>query len=150
MSTSPHAATERLILALGYGGLLPFAGLALLMWLVDAELVPFVALALQGYGAAIVSFLGGIHWGVGLRYAATHIEGHRFHLVWGVVPALLAWVALLMPAYAGLPALAGVLALCYLVDRRTWADAGLAHWLPLRFRLTVVAALSCLLGAAAT
>ena len=145
-----HAATERLILALGYGGLLPFAGLALLMWLVDSDLVPFVALALQGYGAAIVSFLGGIHWGVGLRYAATHTEGHRFHLVWGVAPALLAWVALLMPAYAGLPALAAVLALCYLVDRRTWAGAGLAQWLPLRFRLTLVAGLSCLLGAAAT
>ena len=39
---------------------------------------------------------------------------------------------------------------CYAVDRKTWADAGLAHWLPLRWRLTVVATLSCVFGAAGT
>jgi hypothetical protein len=69
----------------------------------------------------------------------------RFHLVWGIIPSLVAWIALLMPAYAGLPLLALLLLVCYVVDRRTWAD-----WLPLRARLTAVAVLSCLLGAAAT
>ena len=143
-------ATRDLIDWLGYAGLLPFAGLAMLLWLVSADLHPFVALSLAAYGAVIVSFLGGILWGIGLRYAATETPGHAFHLVWGVVPSLLAWVAMLMPAFAGLPLLGLVMVGCYAVDRKTWADAGLSHWLPLRLRLTVVATLSCLLGAAGT
>ena len=101
-------------------------------------------------GAAVVSFLGGIHWGIGLRYAATETPGHAFHLVWGTVPPLLAWVAIMMPAFAGLPLLGLVLVACYAVDRKTWADAGLSHWLPLRWRLTVVATLACVFGAGGT
>jgi hypothetical protein len=146
----PHNATRQLIDWLGYAGLVPFAVLTLLLWLVSADLHPFVALSLAAYGAVIVSFLGGIHWGIGLRYAAAENPGHTFHLVWGVVPALVAWVAMLMPAFAGLPLLGLVMVGCYAVDRKTWADAGLAHWLPLRLRLTVVATLSCVLGAAGT
>lgn len=145
-----HDPTRKLIDGLGHAGLVPFVLLALLIWLVTPDLHPFVAMALAGYGATIVSFLGGIHWGIGLRYAATQQESHAFHLVWGVVPPLLAWVAVLMPAYAGLPLLGLVLVGCYAVDHKTWADAGLAHWLPLRLRLTVVATLSCVFAAAGT
>ena len=43
-----------------------------------------------------------------------------------------------------------LLVACYLVDRKTWPPAGLGEWLTLRFRLTVVATLACLLGAGAT
>ena len=145
-----HDGTRKLIDWLGYAGLIPFIGLALLLWLVSAALHPFVALALLAYGAVIVSFLGGIHWGIGLRYATTETPGHAFHLIWGVAPSLMAWVALMMPAYAGLPLLGLVMVGCYLVDRSTWPEAGLSHWLPLRRRLTIVATLSCVLGAAGT
>jgi hypothetical protein len=146
----PQHTSRRLIDWLGYAGLIPFVGLALLLWLVSADLHPFVALSLAAYGAVIVSFLGGIHWGIGLRYAATEDPGHSFHLIWGVAPPLMAWIALLMPAYAGLPLLGLVMVACYAVDRKTWANAGLAHWLPLRLRLTIVATLSCVFGAAGT
>ncbi len=37
---------------------------------------------------------------------------------------------------------------CYVVDRRVYREEGAAAWLTLRFRLTVVGALSCFLGAA--
>jgi Protein of unknown function (DUF3429) len=142
--------TWKLIHRLGYAGLAPFIGLALLLWLVDASLHPFVALALAGWGAVVVSFLGGIHWGIGLRDAANLLDGPRLPLLWGMVPALLAWLAIVMPAYAGLPLLGLILVGCYLVDRKTWPGAGLAPWLPLRLQLTVVATLSCLFGAAGT
>ena len=49
--------TEQTINRLGYAGLIPFVLLAALLWLVDAALIPFVAIALGGYAAAIVSFL---------------------------------------------------------------------------------------------
>jgi hypothetical protein len=67
---------------------------------------------------------------------------------WGVVPALLAWVGVVMPAYAGLVVLGVALIACYLVDRRVYPRHGAGDWLVLRFRLTAVASLCCFLGAA--
>mgnify|MGYP003338656104 CR=1 FL=1 len=46
--------------------------------------------------------------------------------------------------------LALLLVACYLVDRKTWPEAGLRDWMTMRFRLTVVATVSCLLAAGAT
>jgi Protein of unknown function (DUF3429) len=134
------------VLRLGYAGLIPFVVNALLLFLVHDDVLPLVAIALTSYAGVIASFLGGIHWGLALRENTEH---RTFHLIWGVIPSLLAWVAVIMPAYAGLPFLALVLVLCYLVDRKVWPQAGLRQWLTLRFRLTVVSVLSCLLGAAA-
>jgi ABC-type amino acid transport system permease subunit len=142
--------TRKQVKLLAYAGLLPFIGLSVLLWLVDPDLHPFVALALAGYGASIVSFLGGIHWGIGFRNASRMHNAPLFNFGWGVVPSLLAWIAITMPAFAGLPLLALILGLCYAVDRKTYPEAGLEEWLPMRLHLTVVAAISCLMGAAAT
>lgn len=139
---SAHQTVTRL----GYAGLSPFVLLTALLWLVDKELLPFVSLALAGYAAAIVSFLGGVHWGIGFM---TGPDAPRYHFIWGVIPSLVAWLALLMPAYAALPLLGVMLLACYAFDSKTYPAAGLANWLPMRLRLTVVATLSCLLGAAA-
>ena len=136
----------RWVLRLGYAGLIPFVGSALLLFLVHDDVLALVAIALTSYAAVIASFLGGIHWGLALR---ENTPLRTFHLIWGVTPSLLAWVGVVMPAYAGLPLLALVLVVCYLVDRKTWPQAGLRQWMTLRFRLTTVSVLSCLLGAAA-
>jgi Protein of unknown function (DUF3429) len=134
---------DKTILWLGYGGLLPFVGLALLMWAVPARLQPMMALALVAYGAVIASFLGGVHWGTGFLMGEA---APRLQFVWGVVPSLVGWLALLLPARAGLPVLALLLAGCYAVDRMTYPAVGLGRWLPMRLQLTVVAALSCSLA----
>lgn len=134
-----------LALRLGYAGLLPFVAGALLVWLVRPDAHPYVVDALAKYAALIVSFLGGIHWGLGMRGAEADSAG-RF--AWGVVPSLLAWVAAVMPAYAGLAVLGVLLIVCYLVDRQAWPKLGLRHWMTLRFRLTLVASLSCFIAAA--
>ena len=131
---------------LGYAGLIPFVLLAALLWLVDAELLPFVAIALGGYAAAIASFVGGVHWGIGFMQGN---QAARFHFLWGVVPSLLAWLALMMPPYAALPLLGLTLVVCYAVDVKTYPPAGLSQWLPMRLRLTIVATISCIAGAAA-
>ena len=142
---TPDSDIGVLIQRLGYGGLIPFVVLALLI--VTPEAHPYVALALSGYAATITSFLGGIHWGIGLRHNAPQ---RTFHMVWGVVPSLVSWVAVIMPAYAGLPVFGLILIACYLVDRKTWPEAGLREWMTMRFRLTLVSTLACLLGAGAT
>ena len=141
-----------LILTLGHGGLVPFVLLAALLWLVEPDLRGFVAIALASYAALIAAFLGGVHWGIGwlagLR-RATSPHAQRRHFLWGVVPSLLAWPGLVMPAYAGLAWLGFVLIVSYLADRTLYAHAGLQRWLTLRFRLSTVAALSCFIGAGA-
>ena len=132
---------------LGAAGLLPFAAGALLVWLVrEPEAQGFVAQALSVYAALIVSFLGGIHWGLAFR----HAEPPMPLLLWGVVPSLVAWPAVLMPAWSGLVVHGVMLVACYAVDRRLYVAEGVARWLTLRFRLSAVAALCCFIGAAGT
>ncbi len=139
---SPNTIAKRL----GYAGLIPFVSLAVLLWIVQADLRPWLTIALTSYAALIASFLGGIHWGI----AATQPQPARsFHHIWGITPSLMAWLALIMPAYAGLPLIAALLIACYLVDRKSYPAAGWSAWLPMRLKLTVVAVLSCLMGAGA-
>jgi Protein of unknown function (DUF3429) len=149
---------SRLAQQLGYAGLIPFILLPALLWIVRPELQAWVALALTSYAALIASFLGGIHWGMQKvndvqpdSLASTNASSvqHRLHLVWGVTPSLVAWVALLMPSYAGLPLLAALLIACFLVDCKTYPSAGWTAWLPMRQRLTAIATLSCLVAAGA-
>ena len=129
---------------LGYAGLIPFVAGAALVWLVHPDAHPYATLALATYASVIVSFLGGIHWGVAFRQA----EPDPRLFAWGVVPSLVAWVAVVMPPEAGLVVSGAMLLVCYAVDRRIYPAHGLAHWLTLRFRLSAVAAASCFLGAA--
>jgi hypothetical protein len=140
MSSSP--ASIRTAHRLGQAGLLPFVAAAVLTWLVRPDALPHVSNALVAYAALIVSFLGGIHWGLGFR------DGGRAPFVWGVLPSLAAWPALLLPARAGLALLGLLLIACYAVDRVRYAQHGLAEWLTLRLQLTAVASLSCFVGAA--
>lgn len=129
---------------LGAAGLLPFAAGALALWFAGAAWQPTAALVLGAYAATIVSFLGGIHWGLAARRG-----GADGLLAWGVMPSLVAWCALLLPPAAGLALHAGALLLCYAVDHRVFPREGLAAWLPLRRQLTAVATLCCLAGAVA-
>jgi hypothetical protein len=131
-------------LRLGHAGLIPFVLGALLVWLVRPDVHPYVANALSAYAAIIVSFLGGIHWGLGMR----HADPAPARFGWGVAASLFAWIAVVMPAYAGLVVHGVMLVLCYLVDRRAYPAHGIGAWLTLRFRLTAVASLACFIGAA--
>jgi hypothetical protein len=157
MNTNPHAHPEAklpmpaavsgpspLALRLGYAGLMPFVAGGLLVWLVLPEAHPYVTLALSAYAAVIISFLGGIHWGLAMRQATPAAAS----LLWGVVPSLLAWTAVMMVPASGLVIQGLVLLACYFVDRRLYPAQGAAAWLVLRFRLSALAALSCFIGAA--
>lgn len=131
-------------LRLGYAGLIPFVMGAMLCWLVRPDAYDHVTDALAKYAALIVSFLGGIHWGLGFRQTVPSPTP----FAWGVTPSVLAWVAVLMPADAALAALGFLIVGCYLVDRRLYPAQGLSSWLKLRFRLTLVASFSCFVAAA--
>lgn len=71
---------------------------------------------LISYGAVILSFLGAVHWGFALRESAHPVDGvplspakqgaERELLAFGVVPALIGWLALSVMLHFHLPALA--------------------------------------------
>ncbi len=148
-ATSPSTAAW-----LGYSGLLPFVVLALGI-LADNQQATLFSAALIAYGAVILSFVGALHWGFAMALGEFNTEsGHRRRsesLLWSVVPALLAWPALLVPtAPASALLIAGFIA-HYGQDRRLAAFARLPAWyLPMRLRLTVFACLCLATGALAT
>lgn len=127
---------------LGYGGLIPFVSLALSVWLWPAHQAQ-IATVLLGYSATIASFLGAIHWGLTMRDPQGQ---NRALLAWGVIPSLVAWVAMMVPMSSGLLLIALLLWACFAVDRVVYTGAGLRAWLPMRFLLTTVASLSCIAG----
>jgi Protein of unknown function (DUF3429) len=131
---------------LGYGGLLPFVALAVTAW-VDSSNSSFWREALVGYGAVILSFVGALHWGFAMSQSdmTAHRRTHCF--VWSVVPALMAWIALLMtPKYAILLLVAGFL-IHFWQDRHLVKVVDMPVWyLPLRLKLTVVACFALLSG----
>lgn len=131
-------------LRLGHAALVPFVAGAALVWIVNAEAHEYATLALAAYAALVISFLGGVHWGLALAQRAPLAS----LFAWGAAQALLGWVAVMMPPRSGLVIDGIVLVAGYLVDRKVYPAHGAGRWLTLRFRLAGIAALACFLGAA--
>ena len=83
---------------LGLGGLLPFIACALGTVATTGSTAERLLLALLGYGAVILAFLGGVHWG--LELDAPESRAERPRLLLGVLPSLVGWLALLLPLVA--------------------------------------------------
>lgn len=132
---------------LGYGGLLPFIGLAVLV-AVDVRRAPLWSDALVGYGAVILSFVGALHWGFAMSARALEPALRRRAFVWSVVPALLAWPATVLGGSAASLILVSGFVVHLAQDCRLAGPAELPAWyLPLRWRLTAIASLGLLVNA---
>ena len=103
-------------------------------------------MALLGYGATICSFPGAIHWGLSMGQPTAPALSS---LIWGVMPSLLGWLALLLGAVPGLLLITATLCACFAVDRVLYPRHRVQAWLPMRGRLTLVAGPGCLAGALA-
>ena len=135
-------------LRLGFLGLLPFAALAVASLFGGDAVRAMANPALLAYGATILSFLGGIHWGLALARPALAAREVALMLTVGVLPQLLGFAALLVPAPLGHALCAGGLAL-FLVADRVAAERGLAPawFMHLRWPLSCAAALAMVVGA---
>lgn len=139
MTDNQSVALPRAVAWLGYGGLLPFLALAPAS-LLDQHHGAAWSDALFAYGAIILSFIGALHWGLAMSLPELSERQRSARFVWSVVPALIAWPAVLLsPAIAGPLLIIGFIA-HYLQDRRLAGQAPLPGWyLPLRLRLSSVA-----------
>jgi hypothetical protein len=129
--------------------LIPFVVLAAVA-VVGGDYADFCSYALTAYGAVILSFVGAVHWGIALTRTDLLDQHRTAAWVWSVVPALLAWLALLIaPVAAAVILVVGFVAQ-YLQDRRLARRSSVPAWyLPLRLRLTSVACACLAAGAIA-
>lgn len=134
-------------IALGLGGLLPF--LAFGAGAVGPWAPQFCLMALIGYGAVILSFLGGVHWGFALPEGQPD-RPRRLGL--GVLPSLIGWSALLLATVAPGAAALGLLALGFAATLAVETRLAAADHMPdgymgLRWLLSLVV-LTVLVGVA--
>jgi len=80
-------------LLIGLAGLAPFVVGALGAWLAEPAAAALALNAMLGYGAVILSFLGGVHWGRALAPDLA-MRPSWMQLIWSVTPALIGWGAM--------------------------------------------------------
>ena len=127
---------------LGFAGLIPFLLAAAIGLLPGAPLYDLSLQALLAYGAVILSFLGGIRWG--LAIATTESADLLGPLLLSVAPALLGWIALLVSSHTGLVLLALSFAAMLIADLRL---STAPYWYrSLRLPLSIGAIFALLIG----
>jgi len=145
-----------LIRKLSYAGLIPFIGLALMVQLAPTPVNYLSAESLAGYGAIITSFMGAIHWGANFHTLGKPLSGERWvdrnAWIWGVIPAIISWIALHMYIPVGLLILAATLVIQRNIDQDTYFyyfdnDEARIAFMRMRKHLTAVA-VTCLIWAA--
>lgn len=125
-------------LALGFSGLVPFVAAPVYM-ATTGIFDPDVAQAQLCYGATILSFLGGIRWGLTLPDGSSQPPNWH-NLGYSVTPPLIAWLGLLAPQSVGVVTVIAGLGLAGYMDLAMW---GYPTWFKgMRFCLTFVAVLS--------
>jgi hypothetical protein len=131
-------ATRRFAWIFGLAGLLPFAAHALFSWLSPPSELIGVLRSQAHYAAAILTFLGALHWGVTIA-SPSIVDGRAVtRLLWSVLPALYAWIVTLYPAEVSLPLLFGGLLVALGVDWLLYRGTPVPRWfLALRTVLTV-------------
>jgi len=113
---------EKTATGLGYAGLIPFA--ALTFAALGSPDISRLLFLFMVYSAVILSFLGGIHWGILMRtgHDANNDRSAR-ELSACMLPSLVAWLALTLPSIAAISVLAASYLLWWWYDRTVIADA---------------------------
>ncbi|MFN3230884.1 MAG: DUF3429 domain-containing protein [Alphaproteobacteria bacterium] len=128
----------------GYVGLVPLVAGAIAVWTSEtAEVFP-VAEAMLFYSATVLSFLGGVRWGMALNNPRSSRMASSLTI--GIFPPLVAWVMLLIDLHWGLLGTAVAFALMYASDLFAAKEGTAPAWYPqLRMPLTIAADVAILI-----
>ena len=147
MSDDDRNPIPRTAFWLGTAGLVPFVVLTSALYALPPPNAPVLMLYLTAYGAVILSFVGAVHWGAAMVHAQMRESERNVFMAWSVVPALAAWVALLMPASTAVLLMAVTFVAQYAADRQFSLRFRLPPWyLKLRGGLTAVVVLCLVLA----
>ena len=131
------SASWSMVHAVAYGSLVLPTLMALALWLKLPGWHDLVVSALLTHMALVLTFLGGVHWGVAMRYMATDARMPAFHFLWGPVPGYIAWFLLMLSPRLALVGMMALTVWTHWVDQRTWPGSGLGPWMPLRRAFTL-------------
>jgi hypothetical protein len=127
---------------LGTGALVPFVALAGAVWASPEAYTPALLFWLSSYAAVILSFLGAVHWGAALLHPEMSEQDRGVFMTWSIVPAVAAWVSLLMPIKTGLLLLIATYVVQFAADRQLASRFRVPDWhVRLRAGITSVAVL---------
>ncbi|WP_370194760.1 MULTISPECIES: DUF3429 domain-containing protein [Alphaproteobacteria] len=152
---TPHAAlaatdiTHKTAWILGLAGLIPFVAMTAALAYAGRAFIayPQLVLALSGYSATILAFLGGIRWGAALW----RDHGQRHILVLSVLASLVGWALLFVPTPWMFAGFAIAFALVGVWDVLAARRRTLPDWFGrLRLVLTIVVVLCQLVAFAST
>lgn len=139
-----HFLNKRLAYVLGLAGLAPFILLLLGSILAGPSLLNAVIRSQHAYGIAILSFLGGVHWGCAMMAPALSAPQTRKAMLWGVTPSLIAWISTAVGGFGVVVLMFGFM-LAYVIDKRLYPWYPMPEWLiQLRLLLTTIV-VACLL-----
>ena len=131
-----------LAIILGIAGIIPFAllGVGAVGDSPDTSLT--AVRGLVGYGAVILAFLGGVHWGFTLVEEGD-ARAVRARLALGVVPALVGWVAILSsivarPVISMAILIAGMIGTVVVESRAQKRDLMPGGYMALRWAISIV------------
>ena len=134
---------EKTAKILGYAGLIPFITFSIGCWIP----LPYISDAIQlliTYAAIILSFMGAIYWGVAIANTdASSNEPDSKNFIASVIPALTAWLALLLPEIFALVILQVGFIVLITYDWFLKKSKKFPNWyFPMRVNLTIIVALS--------
>ena len=141
-----HFFNKRLAHTLGFAGLIPFIFLSLACWIVHPDWLGTLIKGQLAYGIAILSFLGGIHWGASMTCQQLTIGQTKRALIWGVTPSLISLLAAQLILGLGFAILVAGFIAAYQVDKRLYLWYHIPEWfIGLRLKLTGVVVASLML-----
>ena len=131
-----------LAVLLGAAGVVPFLLLGIASVGAEQSQALAAARGLVGYGAVILAFLGGVHWGFTLGEPEV-ARAVRARLLLGVAPSLVGWAAVLVsivaePALALIVLIAGFIATVVVESRAQKRDLMPGGYMAMRWVITVV------------
>lgn len=131
-----HFLNKRLVHQLGFAGLIPFVLLLLGAWTVNPEWIEAFLNGQFAYSVAVLSFVGGIHWGAVMVSSELSAQQTKTALIWSTVPAIVAWLSTMFIGFRFAVLMLGFI-LAYQMDKRLFAWYKLPDWMiRLRLRLT--------------
>lgn len=145
MNMTARTSTPGMALLLGLSSGVPFIAGGALVWLEAPPMrIGLILVATLGYGAIVLSFLGGVRFGVAMSRAGSNAAMSASMLSAGL-PALAGWIALLAPPIVGTALLIAGFLVQALWDVMSVQAGRLPHWYGrLRLGLTFIAVIALL------
>ena len=128
-------------LILGLLGLVPFLYFSFIDQFLEIFTIENRATFIISYSAIILSFLGGIHWGVALFQNNNHenIRKNNIRFIISVIPSILGWISLFLLDIYGITLIIISFLLLFIYDFYSLRQFNFIHWFfYLRFMLSLI------------